>query len=65
MKYINSDNKLEHRKIGVVEVGIYVNVCASNEHIPEIERRIRLSNKSRRCIRHGLPYGCIPKLMAN
>ena len=40
-----------------------MNICAANEHIPAIERRIRVFKERHRAIRYCLPYACIPKLM--
>ena len=39
-----------------------MNICAANEHIPAIEKS-RMFKERHRCIRHGLPFKCIPKLM--
>ena len=44
-------------------MGLYLNICSADEHVPAIERRIRMVKERHRCIRHGLPYACIPKLM--
>lgn len=52
-----------HMKQDLVEIGIYINVCAANENINVIGRIIRLFKERHRCIRHCLPYACIPKLM--
>ena len=40
-----------------------MNICAANEYIPAIERRIRVFKERHRAIRHGLPHACIPRLM--
>ena len=40
-----------------------MNICAANEHIPAIEKRIIVFKERHRAIRHGLSYACIPKLM--
>ena len=40
-----------------------MNICAANEHIPAIERRIRVFKERHRAIRHGLTYACISRLM--
>ena len=39
-----------------------MNICAANEHIPAIERRIRILKERHMAIRHELPFACIPKL---
>ena len=43
--------------------GPIVNLAASNEHVPEIERRIRVVKERTRAVRHGLPFKRIPKLL--
>ena len=63
MKYINTDNEFAHLKPDLLEIGVYMNICAANEHIPAIERRIRVFKERYSSIRHGLPYACIPKVM--
>jgi hypothetical protein len=39
-----------------------VNLASANEHVPEIERRIRVVKERCRATRHSLPYERIPKL---
>ena len=41
----------------------YVNVTASNEHTPDIERRIRVVKGKTRWQQHTLPFNHIPKIM--
>ena len=43
--------------------GPTVNLAASNEHVPEIERRIRVVKERCRATRHSLPFKTIPKLL--
>jgi hypothetical protein len=43
--------------------GPMVNLASSNEHVPEIERRIRVVKERCRATRHSLPFHTIPKLM--
>jgi hypothetical protein len=43
--------------------GPMVNLASANEHLPEIERRIRLVKEQCRVTRHSLPFHTIPKLM--
>jgi hypothetical protein len=40
-----------------------VNLTSANEHVPEIEHRIRVENERCRATRHSLPFHTIPKLM--
>jgi hypothetical protein len=42
--------------------GPMVNLASTNEHVPEIERRIRVVKERCRATRHSLPYEIIPKL---
>ncbi|KMZ58833.1 hypothetical protein ZOSMA_7339G00010, partial [Zostera marina] len=43
--------------------GPRVNLASANEHVPEIERRIRVVKERARAVRHSLPYNRIPKLL--
>jgi hypothetical protein len=43
--------------------GPMVNLASANEHVPEIERRIRVMKDRCRATRHSLPFHTIPKLM--
>ena len=43
--------------------GPFVNLASSNEHVPEIERRIRVVKERCRATRHSLPFPRIPKLL--
>jgi hypothetical protein len=43
--------------------GPRVNLASANEHVPEIERRIRVVKERSRSIRHSLPFNKIPKLL--
>jgi hypothetical protein len=43
--------------------GPMVNLASVNEHVTEIERRIRVVKERCRATRHSLPYERIPKLM--
>jgi hypothetical protein len=42
---------------------IMVNLASANEHVPEIERRIRVLKEQCRSSRHDLPFQRIPKLL--
>jgi hypothetical protein len=41
--------------------GPMVNLVSANEHVPEIERRIRVVKERCRATRHSLPFHTIPK----
>jgi hypothetical protein len=43
--------------------GPMVNLASANEHVPEIERQIRVVKERCRATRHSLPFHAIPKLM--
>jgi hypothetical protein len=43
--------------------GPVVNLASANEHVPEIERRIRVVKERCRATRHILPFERIPKIM--
>jgi hypothetical protein len=43
--------------------GPMVNLASANEHVPEIERRIRVVKERCRASRHDLPFQRIPKLL--
>ena len=43
--------------------GPMVNLASANEHVPEIERRIRVVKERCRATRHSLPFTRIPKLL--
>ena len=40
-----------------------INLESTNEHVPEIERKIRVVKEICRAARHGLPFQRIPKLL--
>jgi hypothetical protein len=43
--------------------GPLVNLTSANEHVPDIERRIRVVKERARATRHGYPFPRIPKLL--
>ena len=40
-----------------------INLASANEHVPEIERKIRVVKEGCQAARHGLPFQRIPKLL--
>jgi len=40
-----------------------LNLAAANEHVPEIERRIRVIKERCRSVRHSLPFRRVPRLL--
>jgi hypothetical protein len=43
--------------------GPTLNVASADEHVPEIERRIRVVKERTRALRHSLPFNRIPRMM--
>jgi hypothetical protein len=63
---VHGDGEFEPLKtlIESMPSGPMVNLASSNEHVPEIERRIRVVVKERcRATRHSLPFERIPKFL--
>ena len=59
----NMDNEFIPLTGDLMEMGIIINPTSANEHVPSIERRIRVIKERSRSLRHNLPYKHIPKLM--
>eukprot|EP00804_Cyclotella_cryptica_P026834 CCRYP_018622-RA/>CCRYP_018622-RA protein AED:0.17 eAED:0.17 QI:0/-1/0/1/-1/0/1/0/129 len=51
--------KIKQKPINIIEV----NITAKNEHVPEIERKIRHIKERVRCIKSDLPYQVLPNVM--
>jgi len=47
----------------LAEMKITLNLTAANEHVPQIERQIRVVKERVRATRHSLPFKVIPSLM--
>jgi hypothetical protein len=62
---VHVDNEFEPlaELIEAMPGGPKVNVASSNEHVPEIERRIRVVKERCRATRHGLPFSRLPVLL--
>ena len=58
VRHIYTDNEFADLTSDLMDMGIHLNVCKANEHVPAIERRIRLVKERHRCVRHGLPFAC-------
>ena len=50
-------------KADILEMGVHLNIISANEHVPEIERRVRVIKERSRSTRHNLPFTYIPKAM--
>jgi hypothetical protein len=57
------DNEFESIRGPMMEIGIDLNVCAPNEHVPEIERKIQTVKERIRGIITMLPFQKIPMMM--
>eukprot|EP00804_Cyclotella_cryptica_P024363 CCRYP_015327-RA/>CCRYP_015327-RA protein AED:0.56 eAED:0.44 QI:0/0/0/0.5/0/0/2/0/103 len=51
--------KIKQKLINIIEI----NITAKNEHVPEIERKIRHIKERVRCIKADLPYTVLPNVM--
>ena len=47
----------------MTDIDINMNYCSAQEHVPEIERSIRVIKERFRSMYHRLPYQCMPKIM--
>ena len=62
---VHADGEFAPLKILIESMpgGPMVNLASSNEHVPEIERRIRVVKERCRATRHTLPFQRMPKLL--
>jgi hypothetical protein len=57
------DGEFDAIKEDLLGIGVTLNATSANEHVPEIERRIRVIKERSRATRHQLLFTYIPKLM--
>ena len=57
------DREFVPMKHDLASAGIQLNTTAANEHVPKIERQIRVIKERVRATRHTLPFKLIPLLM--
>ena len=57
------DGEFAPLEADVKNLGMQLNTTAANEHVPQIERQIRVIKERTRCVRHTLPFKYIPRLM--
>ena len=57
------DGEFAPLKADILDMGVHLNITSANEHVPEIERRIRVIKERSRSTRHNLPFTYIPKAM--
>jgi hypothetical protein len=62
---VHADGKFAPLKVLIESLpgGPMVNLASPNEHVPEIEQRIRVVKEWSQAARHSLPFQCIPKLL--
>ena len=62
---LNVDGEFSPLKVPIQSMpgGPRVNLTSANEHVPEIERRIRVVKERARSFRHSLPFNRIPRLL--
>ena len=57
------DGEFAPMKFDLLALGMTLNVTAANEHVPRIERQIRVIKERVRATRHTLPFRSIPAVM--
>ena len=62
---VSADGEFEPLKTLIESIpgGPTVNLASASEHVPEIERRIRVVRERCRATRHSLPFQRIPKIL--
>ncbi len=60
---IHADPEFEPLRDSLIEQKISLNICGTNEHVPEAERGIRTCKERNRTTVVGLPYKRMPKLL--
>ena len=62
---VTADNEFEPLQtlVHAMPAGPRVNLASASEHVPEIERRIRVVKERCRALRHSLPFNRIPEMM--
>lgn len=63
VKFVHADDKFVVLEIFLLERRIVLNLATVNEHVPEIERVIRLIKERVRCTISTLPYRRMPTLV--
>lgn len=63
VKFVLVDGGFEHIRAKYNEYGVILNTTSANEHVPGIERMIRVIKERARSIRCTLPFKKIPKRM--
>ena len=63
IRVVHADNEFDTLEPELLELGVEYNGVAANEHVPEIERQIRVIKERIRCAWSQLPYKYKPKNM--
>jgi hypothetical protein len=63
LKSMLMDGEFVPLKHELATIGIVLNTTAANEHVPKIERQIRVIKERVRATRHSLPFKMIPLIM--
>ena len=63
VKFMLMDGEFVPLKHDLSTAGIVLNTTAANEHVPKIERQIRVIKERVRATRHTLPFKMIPLIM--
>ena len=62
-KQLITDDEFKPLKTDLLGIGIVLNSSSANEHVPEVERNIRLIKERIRAAMADLPYKILPNLM--
>jgi hypothetical protein len=60
VQFIFADNEFKGLRAKILELKIYLNCAAANEHVPEIERAIRVIKERVRATISSLPFRALP-----
>jgi hypothetical protein len=60
IKHMLMDGQFESLRADIADLQITLNTVANDEHVPEIERRIRTVKERTRCIYNTLPFNQMP-----
>ena len=60
---LRMDGEFAPLRHDLASIGINLNITAANEHVPQVERQIRVIKERVRAIRHSLPFKYLPSLL--
>jgi hypothetical protein len=63
LKIVEVDRQFDPLCGALSEIGVTLNRCSSEEHVPVAERRIRTLKERRRCICNTLPFKKLPGML--